>query len=391
MNIEQLRKIAKLTKSKKIILKLLDEDETKIQDIITIVDGINKVDIIYTEDEIDVFIDELLIGIKEFSEFHENLSSIILSLTGKHRKRKEETTMDDINSMLKLYREEEYNDITKTLIKNYKPMLSKEDFIKIYNSLKTTEFKVDLSKCRSINKETSEFIPTRKINEICKMIEEDNGLSPVLISEVYFDEDLLKYRNYNETKLLGNKIVEAYNSEEYKEKIDQDEVSDYEDIVSISVDKFILTHTTLQQQLSLMDEFIKEPSDKLYHIILDRDLIEHRSHPEIMKLIKIFKENPDTYELIISHNLLLLPFEIQKECINLISSSKSPYIKDIVSKSEKPITKEFIEELKKLDNPITVNDELEKSKTIDEFIDSLEKNNITEFTGSTKVYTKNNN
>ena len=107
-----------------------------------------------------------------------------------------------------------------------------------------------------------------------------------------------------------------------------------------------------------------------------------------MNLIKIYKENHDTYESIVNHKLLLLPISSQIECINIISNTKSPYIKDIVLNSDKPITEEVINELKDLDKPISIQEELNIA-SIDEFIKSLEDNGIEEFNSNTPIYVKN--
>ena len=155
-------------------------------------------------------------------------------------------------------------------------------------------------------------------------------------------------------------------------------------------DKVIIARTTNEEHLSLLDKFIDNPTYDLYMILSNRDLLEHRTYSEILKLIDIYNQNSNTYEMIINHKLLLLPIDVQIEYINLLINTKSPYIKDIVLNSEEPITKDTINKLKELDKPKTVKEEL-ISSSIDEFIKSLEDNGINEFNSKTPIYVKNIN
>ena len=82
-----------------------------------------------------------------------------------------------------------------------------------------------------------------------------------------------------------------------------------------------------------------------------------------MKLIKLYKDNNDTYEGIVNHKLLLLPIDEQIEYINLIINTKSPYIKDLVLNSEEPITKDtFRKNKRKLDEPVSIEKRLNEIK-----------------------------
>ena len=386
MNIDQLRKIAKLTNSKRSIELLLDEEETLTQSIITTVDRINKADVIYTEDGINTFIELVKNNTRKYEHFDKDICTILKSLTNKYRTN-QDININDINSMIKLYISEEYNVTTISIIENFKPILSLEDFNKLYEALKSVDFEIDLSNFSIDNEEVKEFIPTRSIDEVCNLIKEDNGLTPKQIEEIYFDKDILKYRTYEESKLIGNKIIEAYNSKDYNEKIAQDEHNEKDDIELIATDKVLVSRMTNEEHLSLMDEFITDPSYDLYKILSNRDLLEHRTYPEIIKLIKIYKENNDTYESIVNHKLLLLPIDIQLEYINIVTNTKSPYIKDIVLNSDKPITKEYLEKIKELDKPVELKEEL-YSSSIDDFIKSLEDNGIEEFNSKTNLYVK---
>ena len=387
MNIDQLRKIAKLTKSKKSIELLIDEDEFIIKNIIMIVDKLKKEDVVYNEDEINEFIELTKKGLEEHESFDKDICTIITSMTNTYNI-KEEPNINDINSVIKLYITEEYNGITVDIIKKFKPLISIEDFKKLYEALKSVDFQIKLDEFSAINKNNSlEFIPTRTIDEICNLIREDNGLTPKQIYETYFDIDILKYRTYEETKSLGNKIMEAYNSEEYKDKVKKYDKGESADIELIAIDSMLLTHMTNQEHLSIMDEFINDPSDGLYKIISNRDVIEHRNYNQIIELINLYKTNNNNYEIITNHKLLLQPFEVQIEYLNILNNTKSPYIKDLVLNSEEPITEEFTKKIKKLDEPITLKEEL-ISTSIDEFINSLEDNGIEDFDSTTQVYVK---
>ena len=273
------------------------------------------------------------------------------------------------------------------LIKNFKPILSREDFFKLYEALKSIDFQFDLKEYSLANEKVHEFIPTRTIDEICNLIKDNNGLTPNQIREIYFDNEILKYRTYEESKALGNKVVEAYNSEEYIKKINSDKHNEKTDIELLVTDKVIIARTTNEEHLSLLDKFIDNPTYDLYMILSNRDLLEHRTYSEILKLIDIYNQNSNTYEMIINHKLLLLPIDVQIEYINLLINTKSPYIKDIVLNSEEPITKDTINKLKELDKPKTVKEEL-ISSSIDEFIKSLEDNGIEKFNSETQIYVK---
>lgn len=387
MNIEQLRKIAKLTNSKRSIELLLDEEEELTQSIMTTVDRINKADVIYTEEGINTFIELIKNNTKEHKEFDKDVCTILKAITDKYRTN-QEININDINSMIKLYISEDYSITTVNIIKGFKPILSLQDFNKLYEALKSKNFEIDLQKFSLENEDVKEFIKTRTIDEVCNLIKENNGLTPKQIEEIYFDEDILKYRTYEESKKIGNKIIEAYNSNEYNEKIIKDKHNEKEDIELIATDKTLIVRMTNEEHLSLMDEFIKEPNYDLYKIVTNRDLLEHRTYPELIKLIKVYKENNNTYESIVNHKLLLLPIDIQLEYINIITNTKSPYIKDIVLNSDQPTTIEYLEELKKLDKPIELKEKL-YSSSIDEFIKSLEDNGIKEFNSKTPIYVKN--
>lgn len=387
MNIEQLKKLAKLTRSKKTIELLLDEDAETTRNITATVDRLNKMDVLYNADSMNKFIELVKENSKKHESFDEDICTILKAITNKYRTN-QEMNMSDINTMIELYIAEEYNKTTINIIKNFKPILSIEDFTKLYNSLKSVNFEVNLNNYSLEKEEVREFIPTRTITEVCSLIRDDNGLTPKQISEIYFDEDILKHRTYEESKSIGNKVIEAYNSEEYINKIKKDKHNEKEDIELIATDKYLITRMTNQEHLSIMDEFINEPSYDLYKIISNRDLLEHRTYPELIELIKIYKENSDTYESIVNHKLLLLPLYMQVEYINLIITTKSPYIKDIILNSEEPITKDTIKKLRKLNTPITIEERLSNAETVDEFIKSLEDNGIENFNSETLVYVK---
>ena len=289
--------------------------------------------------------------------------------------------------MIELYIVEGYSKTTINIIKNFKPILSLEDFTKLYNSLKSVNFEVNLKQYSLENEDIDEFIPTRTIDEVCNLIKEDNGLNPTQISEIYFDEDMLKYRTYEESKKIGDKVMEAYNSEEYNEKIKKDKHNEKTDIELIATDKALITRMKNDEHLSLMNEFINNPSYELYKILSNRDLLEHRTYFDLMELIKLYKANPDTYEGIVNHKLLLLPIHEQIQYINLIITSKSPYIKDLLLYSEEPITKDTITKIRKLNEPVSIEKRLNET-SIDDFIKSLEDNGIEDFDGKTLIYVK---
>ena len=385
MNIEQLKKIAKLTRSKKSIELLLNEDDEATKSITATVDRLNKADVIYTEDGINRFI-ELLKENKDYESFDEDICTILKAITNKYRTN-QELNINDINYMIELYIVEGYSKTTINIIKNFKPILSLEDFTKLYNSLKSVNFEVNLKQYSLENEDIDEFIPTRTIDEVCNLIKEDNGLNPTQISEIYFDEDMLKYRTYEESKKIGDKVMEAYNSEEYNEKIKKDKHNEKTDIELIATDKALITRMKNDEHLSLMNEFINNPSYELYKILSNRDLLEHRTYFDLMELIKLYKANPDTYEGIVNHKLLLLPIHEQIQYINLIITSKSPYIKDLLLYSEEPITKDTITKIRKLNEPVSIEKRLNET-SIDEFIKSLEDNGIEDFDGKTLIYVK---
>lgn len=387
MNIEQVKKLAKLTRSTSTIELLLDEDEEITKSIVATVDRLDKADVIYTEGSINAFIELVKNHTKKHKQFEEDICTILKAITNKYRTN-QEINMNDINCMIKLYIDDNYSINTINLIKNFKPILSRNDFFKLYDALSSVNFEIDLKEYSLSNEKVKSFIPTRTIDEVCKLIKDDNGLSPKQKEKIYFDEDILKYKTYEESKLLGKKVLEAYKSEEYNKKIKSDEHNEKTDIELLATDKTIILSMTNTEHLSLMDEFIKDPSYDLYKILSNRDLLEHRSYSELMKLIELYKENPDTYESIVNHKLLLLPLTSQIECINIILNTKSPYIKDIVLNSDKPITKDTIKELKDLDKPISIQEELNIA-SIDEFIKSLEDNGIEEFNSNTPIYVKN--
>ena len=385
MNIEQLKKIAKLTRSKKSIELLLNEDDETTKSITATVDRLNKADVIYTEDGINKFI-ELIRDNKERQSFDDDICTILKAITNKYRTN-QELNINDINYMIELYIVEGYSKTTINIIKNFKPILSLEDFTKLYNSLKSVNFEVNLKQYSLENEDIDEFIPTRTIDEVCNLIKEDNGLNPTQISEIYFDEDMLKYRTYEESKKIGDKVMEAYNSEEYNEKIKKDKHNEKTDIELIATDKALITRMKNDEHLSLMNEFINNPSYELYKILSNRDLLEHRTYFDLMELIKLYKANPDTYEGIVNHKLLLLPIHEQIQYISLIITSKSPYIKDLLLYSEEPITKDTITKIRKLNEPVSIEKRLNET-SIDEFIKSLEDNGIEDFDGKTLIYVK---
>ena len=386
MNIEQLKKIAKLTRSKKSIELLLNEDEETTKSITATVDRLYKADVLYTEDGINKFI-ELVINNKAHESFDQDICTILKAMTNKYRTN-QEINIEDINRMIELYIAEEYSKTTINIIKNFKPILSLKDFTKLYNSLKLVDFEVDLKIYSLENEEVNEFIPTRTIDEVCSLIRENNGLTRTQISEIYFDEDMLKYRTYEESKLIGKKVMEAYNSEEYNKKIKKDKHNEKTDIELIATDKALITRMNNDEHLSLMNEFIDNPTYDLYKILSNRDLLEHRTYYDLMELIKIYKANPDTYEGIISHKLLLLPIHEQIQYINIIITTKSPYIKDLLLYSEEPITKDTINKIRRLNQPVSIEKRLHET-SIDEFIKSLEDNGVEDFDGKTLIYVKN--
>ena len=284
MNIEQLKKIAKLTRSKKSIELLLNEDEETTKSITATVDRLYKADVLYTEDGINKFI-ELVINNKAHESFDQDICTILKAMTNKYRTN-QEINIEDINRMIELYIAEEYSKTTINIIKNFKPILSLKDFTKLYNSLKLVDFEVDLKIYSLENEEVNEFIPTRTIDEVCSLIRENNGLTRTQISEIYFDEDMLKYRTYEESKLIGKKVMEAYNSEEYNKKIKKDKHNEKTDIELIATDKALITRMNNDEHLSLMNEFIDNPTYDLYKILSNRDLLEHRTYYDL-KLIQI--------------------------------------------------------------------------------------------------------
>ena len=387
MNIEQVKKLAKLTRSTSTIELLLDEDEELTKSIVATVDRLDKADVVYTEGSINAFIELVKNHTKKHKQFDEDICTILKAITNKYRTN-QEINMNDINCMIKLYIDDNYSINTINLIKNFKPILSRNNFFKLYDALSSVNFEIDLKKYSLSNEDIKSFIPTRTIDEVCKLIKDDSGLTSKQKEEIYFDEDILKYKTYEESKLLGKKVLEAYNSEEYNRKINSDKHNEKTDIELLVTDKILVTRMTNDEHLSILNEFIDEPSYELYKILTDRDLLEHRTYSELMKLIKIYKRNNNTYESIVNHKLLLLPIDIQIEYIDIIINTKSPYIKDIVLNSDTPITIDYLEKIKELDEPIEVKEQL-YSSSIDNFIKALEDNGIEEFNSKTPIYVKN--
>lgn len=387
MNIEQVKKLAKLTRSTSTIELLLDEDEELTKSIVATVDRLDKADVVYTEGSINAFIELVKNHTKKHKQFDEDICTILKAITNKYRTN-QEINMNDINCMIKLYIDDNYSINTINLIKNFKPILSRNNFFKLYDALSSVNFEIDLKKYSLSNEDIKSFIPTRTIDEVCKLIKDDSGLTSKQKEEIYFDEDILKYKTYEESKLLGQKVLEAYNSEEYNRKINSDKHNEKTDIELLVTNKILVTRMTNDEHLSILNEFIDEPSYELYKILTDRDLLEHRTYSELMRLIKIYKRNKNTYESIVNHKLLLLPIDIQIEYIDIIINTKSPYIKDIVLNSDTPITINYLEKIKELDEPIEVKEQL-YSSSIDNFIKTLEDNGIEEFNSKTPIYVKN--
>lgn len=387
MNIEQVKKLAKLTRSTSTIELLLDEDEKLTKSIVATVDRLDKADVVYTEGSINAFIELVKNHTKKHKQFDEDICTILKAITNKYRTN-QEINMNDINCMIKLYIDDNYSINTINLIKNFKPILSRNNFFKLYDALSSVNFEIDLKKYSLSNEDIKSFIPTRTIDEVCKLIKDDSGLTSKQKEEIYFDEDILKYKTYEESKLLGQKVLEAYNSEEYNRKINSDKHNEKTDIELLVTDKILVTRMTNDEHLSILNEFIDEPSYELYKILTDRDLLEHRTYSELMRLIKIYKRNNNTYESIVNHKLLLLPIDIQIEYIDIIINTKSPYIKDIVLNSDTPMTIDYLEKIKELDEPIEVKEQL-YSSSIDNFIKTLEDNGIEEFNSKTPIYVKN--
>ena len=387
MNIEQVKKLAKLTRSTSTIELLLDEDEELTKSIVATVDRLDKADVVYTEGSINAFIELVKNHTKKHKQFDEDICTILKAITNKYRTN-QEINMNDINCMIKLYIDDNYSINTINLIKNFKPILSRNNFFKLYDALSSVNFEIDLKKYSLSNEDIKSFIPTRTIDEVCKLIKDDCGLTSKQKEEIYFDEDILKYKTYEESKLLGQKVLEAYNSEEYNRKINSDKHKEKTDIELLVTDKILVTRMTNDEHLSILNEFIDEPSYELYKILTDRDLLEHRTYSELMRLIKIYKRNNNTYESIVNHKLLLLHIDIQIEYIDIIINTKSPYIKDIVLNSDTPITIDYLEKIKGLDEPIEVKEQL-YSSSIDNFIKTLEDNGIEEFNSKTPIYVKN--
>ena len=398
MEISQLKQIAQITKNKKIIAKLLDVDEQIIQDIINqingIIDELKVNNIKYPTEELEQLIDEILLGEKYGTgAYYNSVCKLVRDITNKRQQENKDINMNIILKMLKLFREEEYSPLVLDVIRKFKPILSDEDFYKLFEALKSRNFEVSIGKYSFIHNlvaqhKDKKIFKTRTMDEICKMIKEDNGLTPVQINEIYFDKDMLNHRTYEESKALGDKIIEAYKSATYKEKVQESKKLQEDDIEQLAIDSKLLAYMSCEEQLKLMDIFIKNPSDKLYKMLTNSFFIQCRKFDEIVLLIKEYQDNPNNYCLIINCKLLLLPIENQIEYIKFLSTINSPFIKDQIINSERALSKEELEELREKDKATTVEEELQNAKDVDEFINSLVENNITTFDSKTKIYTK---
>ena len=375
MNIEQVKELKEITKSKTAIELLLDKNDFIIN---SIIDSIRYLKYSYEEDELRSLIEELIKYYENDIEDGNAKRDIMISMLGQLKK----LPVDEITEMLKFYREEGYKPQTRKTIKLYRADVSKEDFFKLYNSLKKKNFSMAINKYTYLTNESR-----RTINEICALIEEDNGLSPKQIEEIYFDKDMVKHRTFEESKMLGDKVIYAYQNEEYKEKVEKDSKVKIDDIDYLAVDGSILSKLTCSEQLELMDIYTSDPSNRLFKILINRDIYDYRTFDEIKKLIELYKKNNELYIYIVNHKLIKLPLSEQLEYIELLQT-KSQYLRDRILNSDEELTSETLEELRLKTIPVSIKEELLRSKSIDDFIKSLENNGTDDFNSSTMIYTK---
>ena len=282
MEISQLQRIAILTQNKEIISKLFDLDNETINTIIHLIDTLKTEEIEYNDEELALFINEIIIGLKENAIYDNNSHKMLKDLTNRKVDKQNDPTIREIINMLRLFRTEEYNPLALDIIRRFKPILSEEDFNKVFKALKSKNYEVNIGKYSFVNNDTGKIVKTRTIDEICQLIKEDNGLTPNQIVEIYFDKDMLNSRTFEESRRLGNKVMEAYNSSNYQGKVKDSNKLKLDDIESLSIDKNMLSYLTCEEQLKLMTIFIDHPSDRLFKILTNVELIKLRSFEEII-------------------------------------------------------------------------------------------------------------
>ena len=355
MKIEDLKVLANYTNSKATARLLLDEDDYFIRQLLKVLVKNNiKIE---NQDDFRTFIKFLKQNNKIL--FNSDVYGITMNCKDK--------SLKEIIELLRFYKEENFMIEAYNYIITLGNTLDLENLKRIYNACKKIGFSIDIDDCLEwdldVKDKHNTLFDLRITEEIIMMLDLENDLLEKNLKEVMFDWDVLKYRTFNESVKLKD-IYEKISDERLL--LDEEYELDYTDYMNmmhnIITNKHILKKMTLDEQINLI-EFLNNVSEEVKEKI---------------------------YELIKKMSSIDMSFSGQKQLLQHYSTNKSPFIFDTIINNLDNIYNigigNFTNSLEEMNEPVMAKDELTKSKDLNDFINTLEANDIDEFNGESMVY-----
>lgn len=356
MKIEDLKVLANYTNSKATARLLLDEDDDFIRQLLDVLVK-NKIKI-ENQDDFRTFI--------KFLKQNKTIlfNSDVYGIT----KNCKDKSLKEIIELLRFYEEENFIIEAYNYIITLGNTLDLENLKRIYNACKKIGFSIDIDDCPEwdldVKDKHNTLFDLRITEEIIMMLDLENDLFEKNLKEVMFDWDVLKYRTFNESIKLKD-IYEKISDERFSLEKDEYELDndDYMDMIhNIITNEHILKKMTLDEQINLirfLDYSIEEVKGEIYKLIEKMSSID-------------------------------MSFSGQKQLLQHYSTNKSPFIFDTIMDNLDNIYDigigNFTNSLEEMNEPVMAKEELTKSKDLNDFINTLEENNIEEFNGESMIY-----
>lgn len=352
MKIEDIKELAGYTNSKTIVKLLMDEHDYFIRNVLNIIKLIINEKIEFKTNDLISLI-SLLKKEKGAFSFEESYD-IIDACKSK--------SLKEIILLLKFYKQEKYNDNAYKYIINMGNVINVENLKRIYNACKDTEFIVDIYDYWNFNTNKTLF-NLRSVDEIIKMIQNAETLYLNNLCDIMLNEKVIKYRTFEESVRLKNYIIavaKKFDSSDEKHEIDRNHYM--LGIHYLIINANILKKMSYHEQMKLINILCSVSEDEFDRI---NDLITEMS----------------TISMSFSGQMQILDFYFKNRTLftykNLMNNIKNAYEIGISN---------LLKSLEEISEPVTVKEQLSNSKTLQDFINTLEENNIKDFNQNSKVY-----
>ena len=361
MNINQLEKLKTLTNDIQKLEVLVDEDDIVINKMLQLIKNLKDDDFIKYNDNFKWLVNYLdninTYFLKQDNDIIEKIIVNSRNLSSTNRR-----------NLLELYKKHEYKDIYRIFISNpnfnFYPASDIENFVEDLIETGLEYRALDISKYRNM-KEMKEIISNYN----------DAG--------VYEVNYMIKDRTHEQSKITISKYKTA------PKKINQDD-----DKIKLIKELFFMEemykYRSYEEHMNLIDKYYENKDNYMViRLILNKDILSTKTYEEQISLIRILENNDFDYNIFYMFiNLSKYSTDELFSIVGLYQRNKEFNIKDYVIENKNLSYNEFYEKLSHQISSVRLAKVIIQAESIKDIYDMLKDYNIDEFTSNTLILQK---